>query len=674
MLPVKLPLAIHRPALICLLFLGLASPLVSQNRAAATEEFRDGTNYLLAGKPKKAVKAFSKATKLDEGFLPAHRFLGLSEELTGNLPAAAAAYEHVLEADSLFSRLLYYQLGKVYYRMSRPAEAEQYLRMFQDLQEVDLAKFGLNGDQEREDEAAALKSLHQDLRAARITQDSSQFINITGVKNLGFPINTVRDDYFPFFANDLNSFYYTRQGELRDEDLIEGKRSGHDDASWTTNRFGNFNTLQPEGMCTLVRDGERIYFTLCHEDTGQGGCDLFAGWLIDGKVKRMEPLPNYINTPSWESQPSISCDGQQLFFASIRPGGLGGSDIYRCFKNEDGTWSEPQNLGDGVNTPEDEEGPFLSNDGRTLYFSSMGHQGLGDQDIFTSWWDDKHERFTQAINLGPPVNGPHRELGFHLTSDGRTGFFASDRPGGNGGLDIYQFKLSNRLTGRDISYVSGYVTDSITGEPIANQAVPVADGATYYTNFDGRFFICAKSEQDLPLSVNAPTHLPYQRTFPIPSWDNRSTYRIDLRLQRDLAAKSPGSPRVETGEVPPPDSVRTKARVVKRNFTVRFEFDDDSLLPLQIENINDFVASVKDKPLVSIEITGFTDASGPEGYNIELSRRRARKVADHLRAAGVTSANTQIIGLGEVPGMTARALNRKVEIKVVYREQVPINR
>ena len=296
----------------------------AQDRVAATAQFRDGTEYLLRGKLKKAAKSFHQATESDEGFLPAHRMLGLSEELRGNWNEAAMAYEHVLDKDSLFSRLLYYQLGKVYYRLGQPSMAEDYLNTFGELQALDVRLFGRNGDEERQDEAKALEQIAGDIRAARIMRDSSQFINITRVHNMGYPINTVRDDYFPFFANDLNSFYYTRQGELRDEDLIQGRKSKQEDGGWSTNRFGNFNTLQPEGMCTLVRDGQRIYFTLCHEETSQGGCDLYAAWLIDGKVERMEPLPNYINTPSWESQPSISCDGQQLYFASIRPGGIGG--------------------------------------------------------------------------------------------------------------------------------------------------------------------------------------------------------------------------------------------------------------------------------------------------------------------------------------------------------------
>ncbi len=646
-----------------------AALMLPAQNPTAKNAFLDGAELLMNNRPQRAAKAFQQAIKADPGFIPAYRMYGLAEEQNGHLEEAARQYEFVLDKDSLFSRLLYYQLGQVYYRLSQPKAAERYLLTFRQLQSLPLHKFGRNGDEEKATERRVLLQLDRDLRAVRIMQDSAQFINVTEVVNLGAPVNTVRDDYFPFFANDQQSFYYTRQGELRDEDLILGRRNKQGEG-WTTNRFSNFNTLQPEGMCTLVRDGERIFFTLCHEQTSQGGCDLYAGWLIDGKVEQMEPLPDYINQQSWESQPAISCDGQQLFFASIRPGGLGGSDIYQCTKQADGTWSEPKNLGDGVNTPQDEEGPFLSNDGRTLYFASTGHYSLGDQDIFMSYWDPLNARFTQAINLGPPVNGPHRELGFHLSSDGRLGYFASNRPGGKGGLDIYRFELSSKLAGREVTYLSGYVTDSLTGEPIVDQAIPLADGTVYHTNFAGRFFICAPSGENLPLSVTHPAFFPYERTFAVPVWDNRAPYRIDVRLLREEAtvAEKQDAPPAPDPEGP----LQSKARVVKRNLTVRFDFDDATLLPLQLSNIDKFIESVAGKPLISIEVIGYTDESGPEGYNLGLSEERAKRVADHLQAAGLATDEARIVGLGEVSGGAMRALNRKVEVKVVYREVLPV--
>lgn len=670
------------PIILFCIFSALLNAQKGSNFPAATAAFDDGVQFLLDAKPKKAQKSFDDAVKLDTGFVAARRFLGLSHELQGNFNSAAAAYQRVLEQDSTFSRLLYYQLGKMYYKMSRPGLALHYYERFLALQERDLGDFGRNGEEEAAEEQKVLRKLEGEIKAAKITRDSTQFINVTELYNLGFPINTRQNDYFPFFANDMNSVLFTRQGELGDEDLLIGRRKDKD-AEFITSRFGTFNTTQPEGTCSLVRDGERIYFTLCKDDkdlSAKGArpareCDLYAGWLIDGRIEDVEALPDYISVPGyWETQATISCDEQQLFFVSNRPGGFGGSDIYVCDRLKDGSWGEPRNLGDGVNTPEDEEAPFLSNDGQTLYFSSTGHYSLGDEDIFASWWDNTQQRFTRALNLGPPVNGPHRELGFHLSSDGKTGFVASDRPGGWGKLDIYGFKLSERLSTNPVTYVSGYVTDSVTGEPLIDQVVPVAGGHTYHTNFEGRFFICAPSEATLPLTVDHPDYLPYQRDFAIPAWDNLKPYRIDLLMR---SAEAPLPPVVVTTPPPPPpppvDTIQRRTRIVKRNYTVLFNFEDASLTPRAIEGLQIFVGEIKDKNIMDISVTGFTDDIGATELNVRLSQARAKAVGVHLQTAGVKANEISIKGLGELPGGNGRALNRKVEVTVKYRELVPIN-
>jgi outer membrane protein OmpA-like peptidoglycan-associated protein/tetratricopeptide (TPR) repeat protein len=665
-----------RLLLLLTLFCCATAPLVAQAKtgpAAARVTFSKGTQLLLAGKHKKAAKLFEEAINQDSTLTAASRFLGIAEERQGHYVAAALAYQRVIDRDPYSSRLLYYQLAKVYYRMSRPKLAMHYLLKFEELQEEDLGEFGRNGEAEAREEEEALATLDDDIRSASITQDSSQFINVTKIVNLGPPVNTIRADYFPFISNDKLSMIYTRQGELRDEDLIRGRRPDTE-TKFATSRFGSINTtVKAEGMMTFVRDGERVFFTQCNDDEERGYCKIYSGWLIGGRLEDVEKLPDFIMASSWVSQPAISCDGQQLFFASIRPGGVGGSDIYMCRKNSEGSWTEPKNLGTGVNTPQNEEGPFLSNDGRTLYFASEGHANLGDQDIFMSFWDEKAKRFTRAMNLGPPVNGPHRELGFHLTSDGKTGYVASNRPGGVGDLDIYRFELSDRLSSRPVTYVSGYVTDSLTGEPIIDHAIPVTGGNTYYTNYEGRFFICAPSSAPLPLTVTHPDYNPYSRDFAIPPWENLKPYRIDLLLSTDAApAPPPPEPEPEPEPEIPVDNVRWKPRIVPREITVRFDFDDASLTSVQIETINKFVEEIKDKNIIKVTILGFSDEVGDDGNNIRLSQNRAKAVGIHLQTAGIKANEVKIIGMGELPGVTERALNRKVEVAVLYREMVEI--
>lgn len=661
--------------LLLVLFVGIASaPLSAQVKTgpvAARLTFNEGTDLLLAGKFKRAAKLFRQAIEQDSSLTSASRFLGIAEEEQGNYPEAAAAYQRVIERDPYSSRLLYYQLGKIYYKMSRPSLALHYLLQFEVLQEEDLGKFGRNGEAERNEELAAIGRLENDLRAASITQDSSQFVNVTKLFNLGQPVNTIRSDYFPYFSNDQLSLFYTRKGEYGDEDLIRGRRNQRDQ-KFSTSRFGSINTtVRAEGVLSFVRDGERVFFVQCNDDVDAGHCKIYSGWLIKGQLEDVEMLPDYIMENSWVSQPAISCDGQQLFFSSIRPRGVGGSDIYMCRKNADGSWGDPQNLGRGVNTELNEQAPFLSDDGRTLYFSSEGHANLGQNDIFMSFWDEAEQRFTRAMNLGPPVNGPHDELGFHLTSSGKFGYVASDRPGGQGQLDIYGFQLSDRLSSKPVTYVSGFVTDSMTGEPIVNQRVPVTNGNTYYTNYEGRFFVCAPANATLPLTVTNPAYNPYVRDFAIPPWDNLKPYRIDLFLSTDIAPAAAPEPEPE---LPPlvDNTPTAKARKVKKNLTVRFNFNDASLTPLQIENISKFVESVKDKNITKITITGFTDEVGDESYNIKLSQNRAKAVGIHLQTAGLKADEIKIVGMGELPGAAERALNRKVEVTIEYREMVEI--
>lgn len=250
--------------------------------------------------------------------------------------------------------------------------------------------------------------------------------------------------------------------------------------------------------------------------------------------------------------------------------------------------------------------------------------------------------------------------------------------------------MNEKLTSRPITYVAGYVTDSLTGAPIADQAVPVGeDGATYYTNYAGRFFICAPGGEPLPLSVTHPEFFPYERTFAIPPWENRSAYRLDLMLRREepplttaldppiapaIPPKEEVPPVVESPAEPetPPDTILRKARVVKRNLTVRFSFDDATLTAAQITNIEAFAESVRNKNIISISIKGYADDIGTENHNLQLSQKRAKAVGVHLAGVGVRANEVSIKGLGELAGSSQRALNRKVEVTVRYRELVEI--
>ncbi|WP_198661694.1 OmpA family protein [Lewinella sp. IMCC34183] len=637
----------------------MARPLFGQApaRDRAVSAFDRGVQQLLDGSPRRAVRFFEAAVDHDNDFLPARRLLGVARDLAGDPAGALSAYHEVLRRDSNYSRLLYYQVGDVYLRNGEPRTALEWFERFRALQARDRGDFGLPGEQEAGTEAFVLEhELRQRILSAQITSDSLNYVHASELERLGPEINGPLNEYFPFFTNDGTGVLFTRQSADGDEDLITGRRR-RAGATFTTSRFGTFNTQQPEGMCTLVRDGETIFFTLCHEVASGGSCDLHAGVLIDGRIERIAKLPDHLNSATWDSQAAISCDGRQLLFASTRPGGVGGSDLYACRRLPDGGWSEPVNLGAGVNSPGDEEAPFLSNDGETLYFSSTGHGGLGDQDIYFSRRDPTSGRWTPAVNIGPPINGPSRELGFHLTPDGRTGYFASDRAGGAGGLDIYRFRLGASLTGREVTYVSGYVTDSLTGAPVADQAVPLASGDVFRTNYAGRFFICAPPGQGLPLTVDRAGYAPYRRTFDVPRWDNRSPYRIDLRLRRPAGPAAP----------PPPPPAETTVREEEVVLDMLFGFEQATPLRGELDDLDRFLGGIDLDRIAAVIVLGYTDETGGDAFNRHLSQRRADAVAELLRAAGIPADRITTEGRGETKAAADRRQNRKVSIHVRLR-------
>ncbi|MEL6140159.1 MAG: OmpA family protein, partial [Bacteroidota bacterium] len=620
-----------------------------QDPVAARESYDIGAEALMKKDFNKAFRYFTRSTRFDTSYLEAYRLLGETESQRRNYVEAVSAYDYVLKRNPVFSRLLYYQLGDLYYKMGRADLALYYMKLFRDLQDRPFGEFGLRGERELAEERKVLAKLDNHIRAARITLDSTEFINVTKINNLGAPINSAKYDLFPYFSNDGRSVLFTRRDNSGDEDLIFGKRRDLED-NWNISKVGSFNTNKPEGMISLARDGERVYFTLCRdEETSQGGCDVYAGLLIDGKIQAIEPLDSYVNSATWDSQAGISCDGRKLFFASKRPGGVGGSDIWYCEMQEDGHWSQPKNVGIPVNTPEDEEAPFLSNDGQTLFFSSTGHLGLGDQDIFMSWWDDAQQRWTNAINLGPPVNSPHREIGFHLSPDNRTGYFASNRPGGMGELDIYSFILSEKLSGDPITYVSGYVLDSLTGEPIPDAVVPQNGGPTYRADSRGRFFICAGADEVLEFSAEVSGYEAYRNSFAVPRWDNLYPYRIDLLLTPIQEAKAPPPPP----PLPPrADTLKRPAQIITFNNTVLFKFNDATLVEFQQKNLKLFMKNFTQEEIRRIRITGYADDIGESDYNKRLSLARAQSVERFFREQGIKPDLVSVEGLGSITGGT----------------------
>jgi tetratricopeptide (TPR) repeat protein len=285
--------------------------------------------------------------------------------------------------------------------------------------------------------------------------------------HLGKEINTEYPDYYPFIPNDESFLLYTtrRVGGIKDADglytsdiYMSEVKNGVFVKSKTVGTA--INTKEDEQCVGLTADGSKMIVYVEHQKVVG---DIFLSNVNKKRVfEQAEPLPLPINSTALESAANISNDGTEIIFASDRPGGFGGSDIYLSRMLPDSSWSEPQNLGPAINTIYEEDFPQLSEDGKTIYFSSQGHNSMGDFDIFKATLNDKTDKWETPQNLGYPLNTTADDMHFAVTKNEREAYISTIREGGFGDYDIWKVtfnKAEPRLT-----FVKGtiYVNDTLT--------------------------------------------------------------------------------------------------------------------------------------------------------------------------------------------------------------------
>lgn len=638
----------------------------SSDAQEAISFYRKGEDALLKNKYKTAIQYFKLAVKHQPDLVAAERGIGLCYEGLNNWYEARQIYASIIEKAPQFSRLLYYQIGELYYKEGNYGRAISYFEQFERFQSLPLVQFTVNGEKEELLEKEMLKKLPVTFQACRMALDSSHLATQSNVVNLGSSINTTADEYFPFVTNDQYILLYTkRKNENKDEDIFIATKNEID--QWGSgNPFDNqINTSFNEGMSTLVRDGRTLYFTACNRPEIKGPCDIWTGQVENGQVREVKAILDHPNSESWESQACISCDGRVLYFASNRPGGLGGTDIWVSVKQKDGSWSNPTNLGAPINTDKDEESPFISNDGNRLFFSSTGHMGFGGQDIFMSTFD-KYRGWSNAFNLGPKINSPFEELGFVLTADGLSGYFASDRPGGFGGMDIYKVNLQSQLRGDLITYVYGIIRDSLTGKPLKANINSSVFPLVQVDN-QGRFFLCVPANTNLPLVITHPGYYNLNLDKEIPLWNNRKFYALKISLI-PIQIPLPEVIKPEPVDTTPPLSSNRFKELKRYYHSLFFQFDSDILEINEKEKLEAFIEGIPTKSVQRVEINGYADDVGDFKYNLELSEKRAKVVSLLLLEKGVEISRISLKGHGEIKDDRPKPLNRKVEIKITTLE------
>lgn len=652
--------------IIFLLLTALVERVSAQPNLLATEYYHQGELALLENDFKKALRRFRMAADLQPDLVAAQRGMGLCYEIMKDYRSALTHYLKVIELAPRFSRAMYYQIGDLYFKLGLHSRALAFFDQFRRLQLLDELSFTVNGEKERLLEDQFLTKLSGNMRACQISMDTARFKQEVALFNLGPVINSRSDEYFPFLSNDQSLIYFTRRRPGADENLLIARSNGN---GWQNPApLSNIlNSPLNEGMSTLVRDGRRMYFTACNREAVLGPCDIWEAELERDEVKKVSPMNGNPNSDQWESQAAISCDGSTLYFASNRPGGRGGTDIWFSKRQNNGSWSEPQNMGPQINTAQDEEAPFISNDENALYFSSTGHLGMGDQDIFVSF-RDAEKKWGEPTNLGPKINTPHRELGFFLSADGKTGYFASDRPNGFGGMDIYRVELGEELFSEPITFSEFLIRDSIENTPVQATA-SLRNGRLVESDGQGRFFLCLYANDTLEINIQAQGFHPYIRQIPVPEWDNKQFFTTYLLLQPIRTPTPPPPPRPEPELKGDSATFSGGFKSLQRyQLTLYFQFDSDELELGENDKFIAFVGQIAGKELMRVEINGFADDIGEESYNLGLSEKRAKRIALLLLGKGFPINRIAMKGNGELRDGSEKSKNRKVEIKVTILE------
>jgi len=514
-----------------------------------------------------------------------------------------------------------------------------------------------------------------------LSQNPSKMV----IQNVGATINTPYPEYAPAFNQYEDLLYFTRrhpenEGDLAadglpHEDMYESYKQGK---TWTeAQKLGKpFNShLHDASIAFWNHDETLVMYRHKH------GGDIMVSHKQDNDAwSKPKSISKKINTLWWEMSACISPDSSYLIYISNKKkGGYGGRDIYICTKDDKGRWQIGENIGFTINTPADEDCPFLAPDGKTLYFSSKGHNGLGGFDVYKTVMSPDGT-WSQPQNMGFPLNGPGDDVFFVLTANGQSAHYVSTRPEGYGANDIYFIRfliakvpliaLRKLRTGMDYQIADTkwtvpppdapkmillqgtttdadkqftipafiYIIDNVTGDTLTRLESNLLTGQFLYPLQPGKSY---------KIMAKAPGYLPYTENILVPNNVPITELPVDLKLQPAIVGK----------------------KLILKN--IFFDFDKADLLPESIAELKNLVNIMNDLPMLRIRIGGHTDNFGSDDYNEVLSQRRAQAVVDYLIKAGIDPSRFEAKGYGEkVPIDTndtteGRARNRRTEFEVI---------
>lgn len=619
-----------------------------------------------------ALELYQKAEALQPNNVTVQMKIGLTYLSTSSFKYKALPYlQKAVQAQPNIDQMIDYYVGAAYQVRHEFAEAREHYELFKKKNKrmADIAQH----------------KIEECIRGDSLVTNATEAI----IENVGKTINSSFHDYAPLLYPDGEAIIFTSNREVplqpgmpkpdtNFEDIYLATRN---DEHWNTPRpiSPNVNVEQHDAGASISHDG---HFLFLYYEEGYG--DIYMSERVNNTWEKPVALNLNINTLNWETSACMSADGRKLYFSSNRPGGYGELDIWMSTRDGKGDWGKPVNLGPNINTPGNEDSPFIHHDGVTLYFGSDAHPGLGSVDIFRS--DFKEGMWQKPVNMGYPVNSADYDNYFVISKNKKDGYFASVREDGLGETDIYFIHfldpkpkempvvapvvVEQPVVEKEKDFVDplvqlqkeleigtilkGKVIDAETAAPLAARMTltdnernvvmaiinsdPVTGDFEMFIPHGGNYGVSTEIEGYLFNSIN----------FNLPAFAEMQ--EIDTHIIMEKA---------EVG-----------SKVVLKNI-----FFDTGKSDLKQESVNELenIRRLLDKnPGLKVQINGHTDNVGEAKYNKALSLKRARSVVDYLIRNGVDLNRLAAIGYGEERPLVSnddesggREINRRTEIEII---------
>ena len=493
------------------------------------------------------------------------------------------------------------------------------------------------------------------------------------VKNLGPTINTQYSEHSPVISSDDKILIFTSRGDnvtgangkVSDsknksiaadgeyyEDIFEATRI--DDENWQKPRSLS-GVLNGKGHDASIQLFDNDTKMLMYRNDNNG--DIFVTDKSGGDWTAPKPLDGNINSKAFESDAFITPDGLTIYFSTGKFSEDGTLDLYTATRSAVGSdWGTPRSLGANINTKYDDDSPFLSKDGKTLYFSSRGHNTMGGYDIFKSEYDEAGRKWGPAQNMGYPVNTPDDDSYYRLSPDGSYAYLSSYRIGGYGEKDIYTINyiknaniVGKVFSKKDSTTVIPGVELVFSGQQADKTALSFRD----VTKPDGAYQVAVLSGRTYQVAVSKDGKNIETQEFPVPVSTNDSTTLTKNFYIDYIDTTSPGM-------------------MAFRN--IYFDTDKYKLRPESITELNNISKVLMANTGMNISIEGHCDSRNTDEYNMVLGQNRAEAAKNYLVKQGIADSRLTTVSYGErrpaAPNDSPEnmQLNRRDEFKAVRTE------